>query len=87
MNSIESYDKVVSIMNLSPFTNALVFILLAWSTGIKGIALWRAANLKQKNWFIVILLVNLFGIIELIYLFKFASKKLTFKEIKSWFSK
>lgn len=74
-------------MNLSPYSDVLVFVLLAWSTGIKGIALWRAANLKQKNWFIAILLVNLFGIVELIYLFKFANKKLTLKEIKSWFSK
>ncbi len=74
-------------MNLSPDTNILIFLLLIWSTGVKGVALWRAARLDQRNWFIVMLLVNIFGILEIIYLFKFAKKKLTLKELRSWFSK
>lgn len=53
----------------------------------KGVALWRAANLKQRNWFIAILVLNTLGILDLIYLFKFAEKKLTIKEVRSWFSR
>ena len=65
----------------------LITVITIWSTLLKGIALWRAANLKQRNWFIVMLIVNTIGILELVYLFRFASKRLTVKEVKSWFSK
>lgn len=65
----------------------LITVITIWSTLLKGVALWRAANLKQRNWFIVMLIVNTIGILELVYLFRFASKRLTIKEVKSWTSK
>jgi len=65
----------------------LITVITIWSTLLKGIALWRAANLKQRNWFIVMLVVNTIEILELIYLFRFATKRLTVKEVKSWTSK
>lgn len=65
----------------------LITVITVWSTLLKGVALWRAANLKQRNWFIVMLVVNTIGILELVYLFRFASKRLAIKEVKSWTSK
>lgn len=62
----------------------LLLILFIWSLIWKGIALWRAANLKQRNWFIAILVLNTIGIVELFYLFRFAKKRLTIDEIRSW---
>ena len=62
----------------------LIMVLLAWSQLMKGLAMWRAAKLSQRNWFVAILIINTVGILELVYLFKFATKKLTIKEIKSW---
>ena len=62
----------------------LLLTLYIWSLIIKGIALWRASHLGQKNWFVAILVLNTIGVIELVYLFKFAKKPLTFKEIRSW---
>lgn len=62
----------------------LVFAILVWTIIWKGIALWRAAKLEQKNWFIIILVISSLGIIELVYLFGFAKKKLTLKEIQNW---
>lgn len=48
-----------------------VFIALAiiWTLVWKGLALWRSAELRQKYWFIAILLINTLGILEIIYLF------------------
>lgn len=49
-----------------------IFLLIGlsvWSLVWKGFALWKAAGLRQKYWFIVILLVNTAGILEIIYLF------------------
>ena len=65
----------------------LLFSLYLWTIAIKGFALWKAANFKQRNWFIGILLLNTFGILELVYLFFFATKKLKIEELKFWKSK
>lgn len=48
--------------------------LLFWSLIWKGFALWKAAELQQKKWFIVMLVVNTFGILEIIYLYFVARK-------------
>lgn len=65
----------------------VVTVITIWSTLLKGIALWRAANHKQINWFIVMLIINTVGILELVYLFRFSKKRLTKNEIKSWIDK
>lgn len=49
--------------------------LLVWSLIWKGIALWKAARLSSKGWFVVLLLVNTIGILEIIYIFAVAKKK------------
>jgi len=54
----------------------LFIILIAWSIGWKGWALWRAAQLKQKAWFVVFLIVNTAGILEIFYLFYFSKQKI-----------
>ncbi|MFA6018189.1 MAG: DUF5652 family protein [Patescibacteria group bacterium] len=50
-------------------------ILLVWSFFWKGLALWHSAKRKQPWWFIVLLLVNTMGILEIIYLFAIAKVK------------
>ncbi len=46
----------------------LITFILLLSLILKGFALWRAAQLSHKGWFIAILLVNSLGILETIYL-------------------
>ena len=49
--------------------NSYVFFpLIIWSVIWKGIALWRAARLKQTGWYIALLVINTVGIFEIIYL-------------------
>ncbi len=62
----------------------VIFIIYLWSVVWKGLALWRAAGLKQRNWFIGILILNTLGILEIAYLFFFATKRLKLKELKFW---
>ncbi|MFA5023192.1 MAG: DUF5652 family protein [Candidatus Paceibacterota bacterium] len=52
----------------------LLIILIAWCLVWKGLALWRAARSGAKIWFIVLLLVNTVGILDIIYYF-YAYKK------------
>ena len=40
----------------------------------KGIALWKSARNKQKNWFIALLLFNTLAVLEILYIFVFSKK-------------
>lgn len=48
--------------------------LIAWSAVWKGMALWRAARNGNSVWFIVMLIVNTAGILEIIYFFGFSRR-------------
>ena len=59
----------------NPWFVFLFTILTLWALAWKGIALWKAAQNNSKPWFIVMLLVNTVGILEIIYIFFFSNKK------------
>lgn len=42
---------------------------LAWTIFWKGLALWKAAGKRHLVWFIVLLLVNTLGLLEIAYVF------------------
>lgn len=61
----------------------ILFIpLLIWSIVWKGLALWQAARRGDKVWFIVLLVVNTVGILEILYLYVFSKKTKSAKEGK-----
>lgn len=47
-------------------------LLLIWAIIWKGFALWKSARLNQKVWFVAILIINTFGVLEILYLFVFS---------------
>lgn len=49
-------------------------LLLVWSFIWKGWALWVSARQGSKVWFIVLLIVNTIGILEILYIFVFSKK-------------
>jgi len=59
----------------SPIWVTLFSLAVAWSAVWKGIALWRAGRNGSLTWFIVLLLVNTLGILEIIYIFGLSQKK------------
>lgn len=44
-------------------------LLLLWSLFWKGLALWHAGRRGQPWWFVIMLIVNTIGVLEIIYLF------------------
>jgi len=48
--------------------------ILIWSIIWKGLALWKAAQLRSKIWFVILLVVNTAGILEILYLYVFTKK-------------
>jgi len=73
--------------SLSQIPTVLFFVLYLWSILWKGLALWKAVELKQRNWFIAILILNTIGILEIAYLFFFAQKKLKLEDLRFWETK
>ena len=53
----------------------LIILLFIWQIVWKGIALWKSALNEQKAWFIVLLILNTAGILEIIYILFFEKHK------------
>lgn len=60
---------------LSGLIGLVVIPLVFWSLFWKGWALWRAVKNDSKPWFIVLLVVNTLGLLEILYIFVFGKKK------------
>lgn len=65
------YTHPELILSMFALTIPVLIIFLVWSVVIKGYALWFAARNGQKAWFVFLLVVNLVGIPELVYLIWF----------------
>lgn len=62
--------------NFDPTSTQLAFISIGalWSIFWKGLALWKSAGEKDKVWFVVLLVVNTLGLLEILYLFVFSKR-------------
>lgn len=53
----------------------LIPVIIIWSSVWKGIALWKAARNNSIPWFVVLLIINTLGILEILYIYVFSKKK------------
>ena len=58
----------------------IILLVLLWTMPWKGVALWKAARLKDKWWFIALLVINTLGLLEILYIFVFSKRKTLVKE-------
>lgn len=65
------FTSVVAMFGLT----AIMAVLIVWTIVWKGLALWKAARAGSKIWFIILLIVNTVGILEIIYYFFVAPKQ------------
>ena len=59
----------------SPIFVAALVLLALWSYIWKGVALWKAARRDQPLWYIVILVFNTAGILEILYILIYARRQ------------
>ena len=72
-------------MNSFPqIPSALYSVFIVWGLFWKGLALWKASRNDQRNWFIAMLILNTVGILEIVYLFRFAKTRLKLSELMFW---
>jgi len=65
----------------SPFTPGfvsifvpLMLVIALWTLVLKGYSLWYAARGGQKWWFVALIIVNTFGVLEIVYLIWYRPK-------------
>lgn len=52
----------------------LFVVFMLWSLIWKGMSLWKAAQNRSKPWFIVLLIINTLGILDILYIYVFGKK-------------
>lgn len=57
------------------FWSPLFLLVLAWSLYWKGLALWKSARAGHRSWFVVLLLVQTIGILDILYIYVFSKPK------------
>lgn len=58
----------------------MLVMIIVWTAIWKGFALWKSAKNNSPVWFIAILLVNTFGVLEIIYIFIFSKYTKSFSQ-------
>ncbi len=77
---MNNYNNVQGLLSFGaplwlPVAGAALLLVVLWSIFWKGLALWHSAQRGQSLWFIIMLVVNTAGILEIIYLFAVAKVK------------
>ena len=60
---------------------AIMIVVSVWALVWKGLALWKSSKKDHKIWFIILLVVNTVGILEILYIYVFS--KMNFKKEKT----
>ena len=66
---------ISELANFSGLPSWLALMIVIWTIPWKAVALWKAARKNDKVWFIIILLVNTIGILEILYIFLISKKR------------
>ena len=68
-------NSINNLLSNNPIVYFMFLLLSIWSLIWKGFALWKAGRSNQKNWFIALLILNTFGILEIVYIFYFQRRE------------
>lgn len=75
-----NYLRDISILTSIPWY--LLIIISAWILAWKGVSMWKAARKGHAIWFVLLLVINTFGILEILYIFLFSELKLEEKKAR-----
>ena len=79
---IDYYSVIAESLGISTtLTIILISIISIWTLIWKGFGLWKASKKNHIVWFVIFLVFNTLGILEILYLFIFS--KMSLKKNKS----
>jgi len=73
-----SYLNDLSILTSMPWY--WLVIISTWVLAWKCVSMWKAARKGHAIWFVLLLVINTFGILEILYIFLFSDLKLEEKK-------
>jgi|GEM_PF-944645 len=77
------YEPIAEGLGISVETAVIIFIIISvWTLIWKGFALWKSCKKNHCIWFIILLIINTIGILEILYIYIFSEIKLQ-KEVKN----
>ncbi len=62
-------------MDFLSFPPWFALLMVTWVLPWKGVALWKAVKKSDKFWFIVLLVLNTFALLEILYIFWISKEK------------
>lgn len=62
-------QHIMLISNFPFKVTPLLAVLFIWTIIWKGLALWKAARRNDELWFVLILVINTMGLLEIIYIY------------------
>ncbi len=66
-------DGIAGTLGVSAEIAMIILLVIAvWSIIWKGLALWKSARKTHLTWFIVLLIFNTIGILEILYIYVFS---------------
>ncbi len=83
----DNINKISSVLGL-PIQSTIVIIaifllvIFIWSLIWKGLALWKSVKKDHKWWFILILVLNTVGILEILYIYLFSKINWNKKQLR-----
>lgn len=65
----------------------ILFVGLVWGLVWKGIALWQASTRKQVTWYVLLLIINTLGLLEIAYIIYLHKFDLLSRPLRAWWFK
>ena len=73
LSSSLDYGELGSMLGIGSQTAALLIaLIIVWTLAWKGVALWKSSRKGSLIWFIILLVVNTLGLLEILYIFLFS---------------
>ena len=73
ISGIDFISQISAMTSFSPAVSESILVLaFIWIFIWKGLALWKSSKKNSKIWFIILLVINTFGILEILYYFVFS---------------
>ncbi len=70
-----AFESLTQLSALSTLPIWAILVITIWTLIWKGLALWKSAKRNSIVWFVVLLVVNTLGILEILYIFIFSDLK------------
>ena len=83
LEGLNTYELIGNLLGVSAGVAVVILAIISiWALVWKGLALWKSSQKKSVVWFIVLLIFNTVGILEILYIFVFSKLGKKAKEAK-----